>query len=77
LVPVTGRGEDFVLWELPYCRGLSYLHAIAVHNGVAMELESAREVESAGMREAFEQMRGDWGDPQISQMGADGLGDSD
>lgn len=59
LVPMTGRGEDFVLWELPYARGLCYLHAGAAQNGTVMELVEGRgdDEERGGMLAEFERMK--------------------
>lgn len=61
LVPVTGRDEDFVLWELPYSRGLRYLHAVAVANGVTMIREAAAEGARDSLRDGFEDLRKRWG----------------
>lgn len=60
----TGWLEDFILWELPYARGLGYVHAIAVSHGQEMELVAGRDwVEDegrGGMRDGFETMRERW-----------------
>ncbi len=62
LVPVTGRGESFVLWDLPYSRGLAYLHALGVQNGATMELVSGDGERRGGMREGFENLKAQWED---------------
>lgn len=58
-MPVTGRDEEFVLWFLPYARGLSYLHAVAVANGTEMELVNGGNFEDVKgeMRDQFMGMR--------------------
>lgn len=53
---MTGRDEDFLLWHMPYARGLRYLHAVAVMNGQTMELVEGRPAE-AGMRSAFQELQ--------------------
>jgi hypothetical protein len=32
--PITGLTEQEVLWELPLCRGLAYLHMALVKEGI-------------------------------------------
>lgn len=61
LAPVTGRDEEFILWRLPYARGLRYLHAVAVANGVTMELESGGEMARDSMRDGFQDLKARWG----------------
>tara|TARA_R110000803_G_scaffold74624_3_gene138710 strand:+ start:744 stop:929 length:186 start_codon:yes stop_codon:yes gene_type:complete len=54
---VTGKDDAFVLWELPYARGLRYLHAVAVANGTTMELEEGNQEKRDSLYDGFQDLR--------------------
>ena len=40
---MTGLSETEILWELPLCRGMAYMHASLCMDGVDMQFSGASE----------------------------------